>query len=79
MLGSRLVATSADAFVLLVGGPWRGLVECGYSVVSPVGEERDGWMIDLFQLRGEVGAPSELGHKGLPGLCLRIGVTKRIH
>ena len=67
MYGSRVVAATFDAAVLLLHGPWgRGRFGRD-AMVPPVSKKGGGWVIDVVKVRGKVGGASELGHKGLPG------------
>ena len=67
MFGCRVVAAVFDAAVLLLHGPWgRGRFGRD-AMVPPVSKEGGDWVIDVVEVRGQVGRASELGYKGLPG------------
>ena len=76
MLVSRLVASSANAFVFLLVGPRGGGAVGGHSMVSPLSQEGGCRMVAAVQRGGQVGRPSARVDKGLPGHRLKVGFAQ---
>ena len=76
MLGSRFVAATLDATVLLLVGPRFGIGVDRNAMVTPQGQEVNSWMIVVFQVFGEVGRATEFAYERVPGSSPVVGLAQ---